>query len=858
MVFMGSKKYPENFNEFISFYGGTTNSATDCEYTRFYFDISVKRLEPALDHFVQFFIDHRPLIKKDAITREREVIENEFQSSYLSCDKNRKELVLAHIARIRPPPNRIHWKELTSHTNIDDDKLYEELHKFRERHYSAHRMMLAIQARLPLDTLEKYVTDSFAGILRNWLPFDSFTTFENDKFFDTLVFKNMYKVRSIKDISQLHVIWIWPSILNKYRSKPFKYISSIIENKGSGSLTSYLRKKMWALDLFCGNCDNDNGFGYNSKYVLFEIIVELSREGQQHLNDVLDAIFSFIKLVKKTGPQEWIYNEFYKIGENNFRFFSKHDDVFDLCKSMHFYPSRDYLTGKHNYFEYNPEAIQEYLNFLTPETVNIMNFGNDLALDTTCFKTYCSITALPKELIEYWKSIEPLPEFNLSLSNAFLIDNISLIPVSTETSKYPVKVHDNHILQIWYRPKFYWPTCHINLHIVCSLSIRTPRGTALLDMYCNVLKYLLIEELHPAITAGFDYVIDVSEDAIGITIQMSGFSEKLPTLLMIITKHIVHLASVSKNLFEVIKTQQLKAYYNKFMETEEFIKNVKLWILKSPYHTYLHKYESLYKCIFLEDFQYFAKSFNNFFYIQCLVQGNITKDCTIDIMQFFIAQINCQHFNSITNQFVRVAMIPQRKSNYCKLKNINHTYVNSVITNYYQIGIATIESSVLIELILMIMKEPLMHLLRTEGLDYISWDYRDINKISGYSITVYSQANKYTFEHINHLIEGFLISFKMILMQFSESKLYHFKEKLRILKQRYDAEILKNEVNRNWSEITKQQYIFNRYEKEALTIENINMYKLITFFEKYMYRRRNHKKLSVCMEGTPKEIVLSK
>ena len=72
----------------------------------------------------------------------------EFQSSYLSCDKNRKELVLADIARIRPPPNRIHWKELTSYDDTDDDKLYEELHKFRERHYSAHRMMLAIQVTL--------------------------------------------------------------------------------------------------------------------------------------------------------------------------------------------------------------------------------------------------------------------------------------------------------------------------------------------------------------------------------------------------------------------------------------------------------------------------------------------------------------------------------------------------------------------------------------------------------------------------------------------------------------------------------------------------------------------------------------
>ncbi|KAG5331288.1 NRDC protein, partial [Acromyrmex charruanus] len=326
MVFKGSKKYPENFNEYVSLYDGTTDSETDCEYTRFYFDISVKQLEPALDHFVQFFIDHPPLTK-DAITREREVIENEFQSSCLSCDKNRKERVLSHIARIRPPPIRIQWKELTSYSN--DDELYKQLHKFRESQYSAHKMMLTIQARLLLDTLEKYVTDSFAGIIK---------------------------------------------------------------------------------------------------------------------------------------------------------------------------------------------------------TMNIMNFGDDLDLDTDtpCFKAYCSIRALPKERIEYWKSIEPLPDFNLPLFNASLIDNISLIPVSAETSKYPVKLYYDDILEIWYRPKFYWPMCHINLHIVCSLKIKTSKDAALLDMYCNVLKYLLTEELNPAIRVGFDYDIDVSEEAIGITIQMSGFGQKLP------------------------------------------------------------------------------------------------------------------------------------------------------------------------------------------------------------------------------------------------------------------------------------------------------------------------------------------
>jgi len=93
----------------------------------------------------------------------------------------------------------------------------------------------------------------------------------------------------------------------------------IIEHKGNGSLTRYLRKKTWALNLFCGNCDNDNSFGYNSMYALFEIIVELTQEGLKHQQNILEAIFSFIKLVKRMGPQESIYNEIYKIRKDNFR-----------------------------------------------------------------------------------------------------------------------------------------------------------------------------------------------------------------------------------------------------------------------------------------------------------------------------------------------------------------------------------------------------------------------------------------------------------------------------------------------------------------------------------------------------------
>jgi len=50
-------------------------------------------------------------------------------------------------------------------------------------------------------------------------------------------------------------------------------------------------------------------------------------------------------------------------------------------------------------------------------------------------------------------------------------------------------------------------------------------------MYCNVIKYLLLDELYPAIMAGFSYEIDVNEEDTGIIIQVSGFNENLSVSL---------------------------------------------------------------------------------------------------------------------------------------------------------------------------------------------------------------------------------------------------------------------------------------------------------------------------------------
>ncbi|KYN41292.1 Nardilysin [Trachymyrmex septentrionalis] len=869
MVFMESEKQPNkiDFKEFINLRGGTTYSATDCEYTRFYFDIPETQL---LSTFVPFTFDEF-YIKKKAIKREREIIvlmlhvHVEFQLDS-SSDKSRKERLLSFTAQTGHPPSKfLRSNSIALNNDIDDNELFEQLQNFRDRHYSAHRMTLVIKARFSLDVLEEFVKTRFGPLPSNWIPPDDFTKFKDGNSFDTDAFQKIYKsIKPINDINQLHLTWVLPSLQNYYKSKPSEYISWIIEHKGNGSLTSYLRKKMWGLDVFCGNCDNDNDFGYNSMYVLFEIIVELTDEGLKHLRNVLDTIFSFINFIKRTGPQESIYNELYKIGNNNFRFFSKHDDVFDLCKRMHFYQPCDYLTGKHIYFEYNPEAIQKYLNLLVPETAKIMVFNNDLELNIVepHFKINYKDIALPNEWLERWKFIEPLSNFHLPSCNKFLTNNFSFISVSEEVPKYPVKIYNDSISEIWFRPKFYLPVCHINLHIVLisNPDLRTPINAALLQMYCNIIKYLLLEELHLVVTAGFSYEIDVNEEDTGIIIQMSGLNENLSSRwLMVIANYIANPVPISEDLFNIIKVQQRKAHYNRFIEPKKFNEDMELWILKYGNCSHVQKYNALYDCDF-ESFQDFLTSFENL-YIQCLVEGNVTKDFTINIIQEFISilyqKINCGNLNNEI-YVVPISKIPLGTSHF-KLKNINETDVNSVITNYYQVGNATIELSVLTELVIMIMKESLMNHLRTqEKLSYVSCDFRNINGVLGYSITVYTRTDKRTTEYVDQRIEKFLNSFQIMLEQekISEQKFDDFKDRLKTSKQHDAADILKNRVNRDWSEIMKRQYKFDRCEKEALAIDNIYINKLKTFFRKHT--RNKLRKLSIHIVGAPKEVAISK
>ena len=69
--------------------------------------------------------------------------------------------------------------------------------------------------------------------------------------------------------------------------------------------------KVWALSLTAGNAGD--GFEHNSTYSIFTVTVVLTKAGFENLDNVLAAVFSYLKMMERVGVSERIFKEIKEI-----------------------------------------------------------------------------------------------------------------------------------------------------------------------------------------------------------------------------------------------------------------------------------------------------------------------------------------------------------------------------------------------------------------------------------------------------------------------------------------------------------------------------------------------------------------
>lgn len=366
MAFMGSKKYPKEneYSQYMNAHGGYANALTGFLETIYFFNINEQYLEGAIDRFSSIFI--APLILEDAIDREMQAVESEYQNKKNSDFIRLHQMIYSLVKEDNPAnvfvPGNLSTFRANDRTN---SQLYEMLHDHFNKFYVANRMSLVIQSSMELDDLqtivEKYFSDIKSGEPRPEITEDFYKTI-----FDKDMFEKLVYVKPKTEVKNITLIMPLPSVSKHYKMRPLDYLSQLIEDEYKGGLCSYLKNKLLITSLSAAYIGT---FGRNPLISLFATSFELTEYGSTHIEEILSAFYSFLLLMKDTAVEKHkeIYESWKSLTETKFTFaepLNVEENVIGISVKVRYVDPIDILRAKKVFIEYDEDILKKYIDLL--------------------------------------------------------------------------------------------------------------------------------------------------------------------------------------------------------------------------------------------------------------------------------------------------------------------------------------------------------------------------------------------------------------------------------------------------------------------------------------------------------------
>ncbi|KAH8413928.1 hypothetical protein KR009_007834 [Drosophila setifemur] len=855
MIFMGSEKFPvENaFDAFVSKSGGYSNAHTENEETCFYFEVEETHLDKCIELFMNLI--KAPLMLADTMVRERSAVQSEFEQIYLR-DEVRRDQILASLATDDYPHGTFSWGNFKSlQEGVDDNMLHKALHDFCRKHYGSNRMIVSIQAQQPLDELEKMLIRHCADIPQSLDHAFEASKYSYQKAFREKFFQDVFLVQPVEDVCKLDLTWVLPPMKQFYLSKPDSFISQLIGYEGEGSLCSYLRRRLWCMSIMAGV--GGSSFETNSLYSLFNICIHLTDDGFEHLDEVLEATFAWIRLLNNSNELKACYKEFQQIADNNFRFQIERpsiDNVQNIVESINYLPTKHVLTGPHLYFQYDDMDLEILNQHISKFYFNIMISSHtpyeksEYNQTEPWFGTRYTTIPIPLKWLNMWYNPLNLKELTFPKANPFITTDFTLHWIKAGKpphSQKPKALLTNDLCELWFRQDdvFELPDGYINLYFITPLVRQCVKNYMLGVLYTYLVEFTIAEQLYHALEAGLTYGLYIGDK--GLILRVSGYNEKLPLLVEIILNMMINL---ELDMAQVISFKELKKrqIFNALINGKTLNLDLRLSILENRRFSMIQKYESI-DSITLDDIKEFKLNFYKKMYIQCLIQGNFTEEQAKNLMEKVLSTYNSEKTDNLSALDNSLLQLPLG-SHYLRVRALNKDDTNTIVTNYYQIGPSNLELECIMDLIELFVEEPFFNQLRThEQLGYSLGIHQRIGYgILAYVITINTQETKHKAEYVERRIESFRSRIPELLSQMSDDEFTDVRETL-IRGKKVGDTSLDEEVMRNWSEIVTMEYFFNRMEMQIQTLRTITKQKVLDFL--YDYEINNLRKLSVQVIG---------
>ncbi|XP_062560794.1 insulin-degrading enzyme isoform X2 [Armigeres subalbatus] len=833
MLFLGTKKYL-NENDYMSFLsenGGSSNAATYADTTKYYFDVVPDKLPEALDRFSQFFI--APLFTESATEREINAVHSEHEKN-LSTDVWRIRQVNKSLCDPKHPYNKFGTgskKTLLEDPKLNNINIREELMKFHAKWYSANIMSLAVFGKESLDELEGMVVGMFSEIENKnvtspqWkdLPFRE----------DQLATRAM--IVPVKDSRSLTITFQTEDLERHYRAGPEHYVSHLIGHEGVGSILSELKAKGWCNNLVGGYSTVGRGFGF------FEVMVDLTQDGFEHVDDIVKIIFQYINMLKKEGPKRWIFEEYCDLCEMQFRFKDKENPlslVSSVVHSMQSYPLKEVLAAPYLISEWRPDLIEDLWNKFYPKNARITVVGQKCEAKTNCEEEwygtkYCT-EKIDASVLEEWARNDVNSNLHLPERNPFIPTNFDLMPVDADIQSTPVIIHNTPMMRVWFKQdvEFLKPKTLMSLDFCSPIVYSDPLNCNLTHMFVQLFKDHLNEYLYAADLAGLRLI--VANTTYGVSVSIGGYSHKQHILLEKVLEDMYNF-KIDEKRFDILK--------------EQYIRNLKNYQADQPYQHAVYYLALLLteqawskqelidasELLTVDRLRCFIDELLSRMHVECFIYGNVNKEKALEIS----GKVEDKLKNTDASVLPLLARQLMLKREY-KLNNDENTlfeinnefHKSSCAELYLQCGMQSDQSNVYVDLVTQILSEPCYNQLRTkEQLGYIVFcGSRKSNGVQGIRVIVQS-ANHPAF--VEERIEHFLNGMVDYLEKMTDEEFKRHKEALAAMKLEKPKR-LSTQFSRFWNEISLQQYHFNRAQVEVAFLQTLTKQQIVDYYKEYI------------------------
>ncbi|WP_225639680.1 pitrilysin [Candidatus Profftia sp. (ex Adelges kitamiensis)] len=832
LVLMGSKRYPQTYNlaEFLKKHGGRYNASTASYRTAFYLEVENDALSPAVDRLADAIT--APLLNPINSDRERNAINSELTMAR-SRDSMRIAQVSAETLNPIHPSSRFAGGNMETLSDKPNSNLHQERLLFYHRYYSANLMVGVIYSNQPLSILIKLAVTSFGRITNRHASVRPITvpvvTAEHQGIIIHYVPVQPYKMLKIEYRIENNSA--------KFRSKTDYYISYMIGSHSKNTLCDWLQKQGLAESISAGYdpiVDRNGG--------IFSINILLTDKGLSQRDNVIAAVYSYLKLIREHGVKRSYFNEMAHVLAIDFRYPSITHDldyVEHLVDNMLRVPIKNILDSSYLADQYDAKAINKRLYSMIPNNARIWFISPNEPHNKTAYflnAQYQVDRITIKQLIS-WGNLEKHILLSLPELNPYIPDNFSLIKSVMPKITKPKMVLNKDTMRVLYMQSRYFdnePKANITLalrNMVYSNSIEAH----IIFVLMNYMASIALDQLtYQASIGGINFSTNYNH---GLTINVSGFTQYLPKLLSKLIKCYINFDLTTEHLEQAKSWYrgQLDAY-KKVKAFEQAIQPIQA-ISIVPYVEHSKRRAFLEK-VTLSDIKKYRNQLITESKIEVLVLGNITISQVKDITYNLCKYIKCHgkswwHGKDIMLHNKQLANIQRKGSS-------TDSALGAV---YVPIGYNEIQGMAHSNVLNQIIQPWFYEQLRTkEQLGYAVFSYPALIGHQ-WGIGFLLQSNNYTPDYIyNRYITFYYQSYKH-LQSLKENDFNQYKLAL-VNQLKQCPQTLSEEVGRFLNDFNHGNFEFNTREKLIDHIYSLKLQNIIDFYYRAVIQHKGMALLS--------------